>query len=98
MTDDVAAGPVTGHASFPKAKTNRSKGRARPTEPLAMWCEIGHWGRCTGRAEVRHHIRRRAQGGTDDVSNTLDICEADHRWIHDHPAEAFARGWRRHAA
>jgi hypothetical protein len=85
--------------AYPKApKAPRSKGRARPGEPLAMWCEIGTWGRCTGRAEVRHHIRMRSQGGTDDPSNTLDICDAEHRYIHNHPAEAYERGWLTHGS
>jgi hypothetical protein len=88
---------MTEHVHYLKPpKVKRSKGRARPNEPLAMWCELGLVDSCTGRAEVRHHILRRSQGGSDEASNTLDLCDADHRWIHDHPAVSYERGWLRH--
>lgn len=90
----------TFRGSVPKVGRKPKKklrGRARPDEPLATYCQVGRVGVCTGRAEVRHHIRRRSQGGTDDASNTIDICDADHRWIHEHPSKAYAYGWLAHA-
>jgi hypothetical protein len=85
------------HVSYPKPeRVKRAKGRARPSEPLAMWCQIGVLERCTGRAQVRHHRLPRSQGGTDDPSNLLDICDAEHRWLHAHPAVAYERGWLLH--
>lgn len=75
----------------PKAK--RSKGRARPTQALADWCEAHIAGVCTGRASCRHHKLRRSQGGTDDRDNTVDLCNACHEWIHAHPEEAYLLGW-----
>ena len=86
--------------SIPKPKKppkKKRRGMARPDEPLATYCEVGRAGVCTGRAEVRHHILMRSQGGTDDASNTLDICDADHRWIHANPAKAYAWGFLAHA-
>lgn len=69
------------------------KGRARPAEPLADWCELRS-GVCTGRATDRHHILRRAQGGTDDATNTADLCHTDHlHVIHGNPAWARRHGW-----
>lgn len=44
-----------------------------------------------------HHIILRSQGGSDDPSNLLFVCSAAHRWIHDHPAESYVRGWLRRA-
>src|SRR3546814_5152843 len=49
-------------------RLKRAKGRARPGEPLATWCEVGRAECCTGRAEHRHHRRLRSQGGSDDRS------------------------------
>ena len=67
-------------------------GRARPDEPLADWCEARIEGVCTGRAAHRHHIRRRSQGGTDDASNTTDICSDCHQHVHANPAWSYANG------
>jgi len=82
------------HRSFLKPpKVKRAKGRARPDEPLATWCEIGRAGVCTGRAEHRHHRLPRSAGGSDDASNTLDTCGACHAFAHSRPSLAYAHGW-----
>ena len=67
-------------------------GRARPDEPLADWCQaqIPEW--CSGRASHRHHVKRRSQGGTDDVSNTRDLCSSCHEFVHANPAWSYANG------
>lgn len=81
------------HAQYIKApKVVRSKGRARPDEPLLTWCELA-LPACTGRAEVRHHRFSRGKGGSDESANTMDICDSDHRHVHAHPEESFAHGW-----
>lgn len=78
-------------------KTARAKGRARPDEPLADWCELAIPGVCLGRATNRHHRKLRIQGGTDDRDNTLDLCGSGtigcHGYVHHHPAESYERGW-----
>lgn len=63
----------------------------------AGWrCEFERDGqRCEARAEECHHMRRRSQGGTDDLSNLLAVCLAHHRWIHANVAEAMALGFLR---
>ena len=78
---------------FKAPKVKRSKGRARPNEPLADVCEFGIVGVCTGRPSERHHKLRRSQGGSDDASNTADICSACHNACHANPAEAYRNGW-----
>lgn len=67
-------------------------GRARPAEPLADWCEarLAH---CEGRASHRHHRRMRSQGGSDDATNTTDLCGACHRQIHANPRWSYQQGW-----
>jgi hypothetical protein len=81
------------HPRFKAPKAPKAKGRARPTEPLADWCEAVTPA-CTGRPTVRHHRRLRKQGGTDDPANTLDVCSPGcHEYIHANPAESYARGW-----
>ncbi len=75
----------------------RYRGRARPEEPLAWICAAADVlpQVCTGRPVHRHHVLRRGQGGTDDASNTRDLCEPCHAWIHAHPTEAVALGYLR---
>lgn len=70
----------------------RVSGRARPDEPLATWCEAQVDGVCTGRAEHRHHVRRRSQGGGDDASNTRDLCGRCHEHVHRNPEWAYEAG------
>lgn len=81
--------------SFPKARANRTPGRARPREPLAEVCQIGKWGVCTFTPVHRHHIVLRSQGGSDLAGNTLDVCGGCHDYAHSHRAEAELKGWIR---
>lgn len=78
---------------FKDENERAAKGRARPGDPLAAWCEIGRAGVCTGRAEHRHHRLPRSAGGSDERENTIDCCGACHRLIHDRPSLAYAHGW-----
>lgn len=41
-------------------------------------------GGCHG-ALVVHHIKRRSQGGGNEEDNLLCLCDAHHRYVHDHP-------------
>lgn len=60
---------------------------------MADWCEqcvdllrfglLGH----------RHHRLRRGQGGTNDLSNLLALCEEDHERVHAYPALSYEAGW-----
>lgn len=77
------------HRGLPRGRVT---GRARPDEPLATWCEAAIDDVCTGRAVHRHHVRRRSQGGTNDATNTRDLCMPCHEWIHAHPAKAYDLG------
>ena len=93
--------PLRGSSTLRRNRTllqqsalRKAKGtRARPDEPLADWCEAAIDGVCTGRAEHRHHVLLRSAGGGDEAANTLDVCSADHRYIHDHPTQAYVAGW-----
>jgi hypothetical protein len=42
-----------------------------------------------------HELRTRGQGGSlTDPANIRLVCgDPCHRWIHDHPTEAYATGW-----
>src|SRR5690625_3448099 len=60
--------------------------------PLAARCEALIEGTCTVRAAHRHHRLMRSQGGSDDATNTLDVCSPCHRVIHDRPAWAARHG------
>lgn len=65
--------------------------RARPKEPLADRCAFRIATVCTGRAEVRHHLKGRGNPELDML--TADICDACHRYVHAHPKESYERGW-----
>lgn len=46
---------------------------------------------CRGELQV-HHRRRRSQGGSNDSSNLLTLCQAAHQYVHDNPREAALFG------
>lgn len=51
-------------------------------------------GRCMERRNLHcHHIKRRSQGGSDDASNLLVVCQRCHDHIHRFPTESRKRGW-----
>lgn len=52
---------------------------------------------CDGRLEV-HHLLRRSQGGTHDLSNLLSLCSVAHQWVHANPADAYRLGLLRRRA
>lgn len=86
---------------IPKLQPQRKppkRGRAMPGVALDDWCRARIPKCCTGRAECRHHRIRRSQGGTDERSNTVDLCHACHQFIHTQPAWSFKHGWLRRAA
>ena len=56
-------------------------------------CEASAGPGCSGAAVHVHHRRRRAQGGTNDLANLLDVCAWCHDFIHAHPAVSYERGW-----
>lgn len=85
----------TGLARSDKPMRRTRSKRARPGEPLATWCEAGVVGVCTRRAQHRHHIVRRSQGGSDHWTNTMDVCRPCHRYIHANVAWAKAQGFLR---
>lgn len=61
-------------------------------------CQV-HWdGGCTGWAVHVHEPLTRARGGSIvDPKNAVGTCWWCHAMIHDHPAEATARGFLRSA-
>jgi hypothetical protein len=55
-------------------------------------CELAHLEGCEGRLH-RHHRLMRSQGGTNDLSNLLLVCDRHHRYLHAEPALSYAQGW-----
>lgn len=49
---------------------------------------------CSGPAVV-HHVLRRSQGGTNDPSNLIVVCNLHHKLIHDNPVAAVDAGFLR---
>ena len=56
-------------------------------------CEVKVPGVCTGRAQHKHHMILRSQGGTNHPANLLPVCLPCHDYIHKHPEEAKEHGW-----
>lgn len=77
---------------YPKAPASKKKrrGRARPEDPMRWRCEFDG---CTNPATERHHIKRRAQGGGDEESNTKDICGQHHSYVHANPEWSYTNGY-----
>lgn len=74
--------------------------RDKALERAHYWPEcaqLGLEGECWGGIEV-HHVLRRSQGGTDELSNLLCLCSRHHRYVHEHPAESYERGWLKRSA
>jgi hypothetical protein len=73
----------------PKKKRRKVRGRARPLEPMRWACEI-----CNAHpATERHHKLRRSAGGTDEQSNTLDLCGWCHAEVHANPEHSYSEGY-----
>ena len=47
----------------------------------------------SGRLNEVHHTRGRAGTLLTDERHWIAVSKLGHRWIHEHPAEARARGW-----
>ena len=83
---------VTPQPKQGKPPSKPFRGRARPGEALAWLCAAA-LPVCSGRPSVRHHVRRRSQGGGDQESNTLDLCVSCHEFIHAHPEFSYRVGF-----
>lgn len=55
-------------------------------------CEAMVSARCGGRGTNVHHRRLRAQGGTNDLDNLLDVCIWCHSHIHANPTQSYELG------
>lgn len=53
---------------------------------VCRWCEVpgGHLD--------PHHILPRGRGGLDSTANLVSLHRVCHRFVHEHPVEAKARG------
>lgn len=58
-------------------------------------CVLGASPDCTGRYEQTHHLAGRGGPDPHRVDNLVSTCAPCHRWVHDHPAEAYANDWMR---
>ena len=63
------------------------------TERADGRCEAQIPGICTGRAEVRHHVKLRSALGKTIASNLIVICTECHGFIHAHPQWARDRAF-----
>ena len=56
-------------------------------EWTCRWCDQA------GGALDAHHVVRRSQGGKDEYDNLVSVHRVCHRYIHEHVAEAKAKGF-----
>lgn len=47
---------------------------------------------CTERATDFHHIKPKARGGSDAITNRMPLCRKDHDWAHTHSEAAHEEG------
>lgn len=68
--------------------------RRRAVDEYLRRHPVCEWPQCRRDAVDVHEPLTRARGGSIlDPDNMRAVCREHHRWIHDHPAEATARGW-----
>ncbi len=53
--------------------------------------------RCGRRSHHTHHRKLRSQGGGEEFSNLLRLCNECHTWVHANPSEAYAAGFLVHS-
>lgn len=77
----------------PKKKNDPEwqRARARVLKRCGGRCEA-RWEGCAGAAHHVHHMKRRSQGGTHDVSNLLACCFLCHNQIHSNIEKARKLG------
>lgn len=52
---------------------------------------------CTGQPDHAHHLKRRSQGGRNEIDNGVTVvCFDCHDWIHRNPAAARSLGLLKH--
>lgn len=56
-------------------------------------CEVRIYSLCTGFAQHTHHRKLRTQGGTNDIENLVNTCNACHTHIHSNKKWAYEQGW-----
>lgn len=69
-------------------------------------CRAEYWPECSQRGLIHecwggletHHILPRSHGGTHDLENLVVLCSLGHRYVHEHPAEAYELGLLRRSA
>lgn len=82
-----------------KAKSARKVASDEELEAMRELVLVRSRGVCeccgTGRVEVIHHVKRRSQGGTNELSNLLGLSDLHHKEIHMNPAWAYEMGFLR---
>ncbi len=73
-----------------RSKMNRDRAELRATKRSMLErslgrCEAGFSLMCTGVGTQAHHVRRRSQGGTNDLANLKWCCEPCHTTLHAQP-------------
>lgn len=75
-------GVATDWEAITEALAERAGGRCEVHSPV-----------CRGGLEIRHHKKRRSQGGEHDLGDLLFVCRPCHDYLHAHPAESYEKGW-----
>lgn len=84
------------------AKQRRHRAQMKLVTPelidrAGMMCECGE-ADCFREGQHAHHVIRRSQGGTDELSNLKWLSWECHARVHANPKWAFERGLLDHAA
>lgn len=63
-----------------------------------LWCDLCVDRMFAGLLGHRHHRLRRGQGGGNDLSNLMALCDFCHKHVHAYPTLSFERGWLLHSS
>ena len=68
-------------------------------DPFNASCIVRKEGVCTGVTSCFHHVKPRSVRPdlVLEPSNMIPVCDHCHYYIKNHPAEAYAKGWLKHA-
>lgn len=95
--------PLRSGGRLPRRSTKRERQQEAWEEVRLARLDIDGWScqavgapgmprECWGGLHV-HHVKRRSQGGKDELRNLVSLCALHHGWVHEHVAEARRLGF-----